>query len=506
MTEQKDGTSGQWEAGLEVSSEVLTSEGQTVDTSGNIWELPVRAESASTLKLNLASALQSGAEQFTRRSRKLVRLYLTKRLRTVKANTVQSDLYAFRRFMKWWGENKSRTLKWDEVSESDWRAFLDYCVKSTARKGDIFTILRSFYSWGAFQKELPGFDRDIASSISLIRAPGNERGEAVRALDPHRGPLDDDEIKLIHDALDKKAGTVEERVVVRLFLELGIRPLAVTLIRGKHLLRHDVPVAEKGKEDRKTMYQLEVPKLKSREAEITKWYTRPLSNELGEALERVSQSDEELLLGWLAEYQSPEKMIGVYLNDWVAEVGLISPRTGELLNLFPRRFRRTLATDMAVQGASKVQIAQALGHKDLQNVDVYLDASAVILDRMEEDDAFDFQDEVVDLFMGKVGAPDDEDVSEQRIPGAAPQVGGLKGTTGNIGACQKSSPCSLTPPLSCYTCSKFVAFEDAPHDDIKDELETWIKSSPEGVDRRIPQQHVTTLKAIRQLLQQLGDE
>jgi hypothetical protein len=161
---------------------------------------------------------------------------------------------------------------------------------------------------------------------------------------------------------------------------------------------------------------------------------------------------------------------------------------------------------MAVQGASKAQIAQALGHNDLQNVDVYMDASAVILDRMEEEDAFDFQDEVVELFMGKVGDPDDEDVSEQRIPGAAPQVGGLKGTTGHIGACQKQSPCSLSPPLSCYTCKKFVAFEDAPHEDIKDELEHWIKSSPEGVDRRIPQQHVTTLKAIRQLLQQLGDE
>lgn len=506
MTERKNNRKGQSEGGLEVPSEVLTSEGQTVDTSGDIWELPVRAESASTLKLNLASALQPGAEQFTSRSRKLVRLYLAERLRTVKASTVRGDLYAFRKFVEWWVENKSRTLKWDEVSESDWRAFLDYCVKSTSRKGGIFTALRSFYSWGAFQKELPDFDRDIASSISIVRAPGNKKGEAVRALDSHRGPLDDDEIKLIHNALDERAGTVEERVVVRLFLELGIRPLAVTLIRGKHFSRHDVPVAEKGKEDRKTLYQLEVPKLKDRGADITKWYTRPLSNDLGQGLERVSQSDEDLLLAWLADYQSPEKKIGDYLKSWVAEAGLISPRTGEILNLFPRRFRRTLATDMAVQGASKAQIAQALGHNDLQNVDVYMDASAVILDRMEEEDAFDFQDEVVELFMGKVGDPDDEDVSEQRIPGAAPQVGGLKGTTGHIGACQKQSPCSLSPPLSCYTCKKFVAFEDAPHEDIKDELEHWIKSSPEGVDRRIPQQHVTTLKAIRQLLQQLGDE
>ncbi len=502
MTEQKNDRNGQSECVPEVPSEVLTPDGQTVDTSDDVWRLDVRAKSKSRIKINSSSSFG----RITNRSLKLIRLYLAERLRSVKPVTVKNDLDAFKSFVRWCNKRKDDIFKWREIDESDWREFLDKCNKSMSNRGGYFSRIRPFYRWGAFQKGFSDFDRDVASSISLIRAPGNDKGKAVRTLDPHRGPLDDDEIKLIHDALDEKAGTVEKRVVVRLFLELGIRPLAVTLIRGKHLLRHDVPVAEKGKEDRKTMYQLEVPKLKSREAEITKWYTRPLSDELGEALERVSQSDEELLLGWLAEYQSPEKRIGIHLNDWVAEAGLISPRTGELLNLFPRRFRRTLATDMAVQGASKAQIAQALGHKDLQNVDVYMDASAAILDRMEEDDAFDFQDEVVDLFMGKVGDPDDEDVSEQRIPGAAPQVGGLKETTGHIGACQKSSPCSLTPPLSCYTCKKFVAFEDAPHEDIKDELENWIEGSPEGIDRRIPQQHVTTLKAIRQLLQQLRGE
>ncbi len=506
MTEQKDGTSGRWEAGLEVPSEVLTPDGQTVDTTGDTWELNVRAESTSTVKLNIPTALQLEADGVTKRSQKIIRLYLAERLRSVKAWTVRNDLASFRRFVTWWHESNGDVFKWAEVDESDWRGFLEHGIHSTAQQGNDFARLQSFYKWGAFQKELPDFDKETASSISLISAPGNQKGSAVRTLDPHRGPLSDAEVRLINDALEEEKGTLRQRVVVRIFLELGLRPLSLTIIRGEHLSKHDVPIAEKGEEGRKTLYQLEVPKLKGRSAEITTWYTRPLSSTLGQELEEVYFSEEDLLLTWLTGHQSPGRKIRSHMKNWVREADITSPRTGQLLHLFPRRFRRTLATDMAVQGASKVQIAQALGHKDLQNVDVYLDASAVILDRMEEDDAFDFQDEVVDLFMGKVGAPDDEDVSEQRIPGAAPQVGGLKGTTGNIGACQKSSPCSLTPPLSCYTCSKFVAFENAPHDDIRDELETWIKSSPEGVDRRIPQQHVTTLKAIRQLLQQLGDE
>jgi integrase len=496
---------------IDVPSEVLTPDEQTVDTSGNVWELNIRSESTWTLRLYVSSALDVSSalgyvSDHATRSRKLIRLYLAERLRSVKAQTVQSDLYAFKQFLGWWADNKTDMLEWGEVAESDWRAFLDHCINSTARRGGIFTALRSFYTWGAFQKEFSGFDEDIASSISQIRAPGNEKGKAVRTLDPQRGPLDDTEMKLISDALNNEDGTLRQRIIVRLLLELGLRPLTFSIIRGKHLLTHDVPVAEEGETDTKTLYQLEVPKLKDREAKIATWHTRPLSADLGRDLVKVRRSKDELLLHWLADHMRPQQKISDILKDWVRQTNIISPRTGQPLNLFSRRFRRTLATDMAVQGASRAQIAQALGHSDLQNVEVYLDASAAILDRMKEEGAFDFQDEVVDLFMGEVGHPDDEDVSEQRVPAAAPQVGGLKETTGNIGACQKSSPCSLTPPLSCYTCQKFVAFDDAPHADIKDELENWIRNSPDGVDRRIPQQHVTTIKAIRQLLKQLQDE
>ncbi|MCS3825307.1 integrase [Salinibacter ruber] len=492
--------------GFHIPSKVLAADGQTVDTSGKVWELHDRSESTSKVRLNINSALKHDFDVTSERSERLIILYLYERLRSVKAWTVHGDLYAFGRFVEWWSENKKCPLEWCGVVEPDWRAFLNYCIKERSGNGNDFARLQSFYRWGTYQKNFSDFDRDIASSISVIRAPGNSKGKAVRSLDTERGPLDDTEVKLINDSLSTKKGTLKQRAIVRLLLELGLRPLALTIIRGEHLSRYDVPVAEEGEAGTSIFYQLEVPKLKGRQAKISTWYKRPLTTDLGKILEKVSRSDDNLLLHWLSEYKSPRGKIADTLEAWVREANITSPRTGQLLHLFPLRFRRTLATDMAVQGASKAQIAQALGHNDLQNVDVYMDASAVILNRMEEDDAFDFQDEVVDLFMGKVGDPDDEDVSEQRIPGAAPQVGGLKGTTGHIGACQKQSPCSLSPPLSCYTCSKFVAFEDAPHSDIADELEAWIQNSPDGVDRRVPQQHVTTLKAIRQLLQQLGDK
>ena len=52
--------------------------------------------------------------------------------------------------------------------------------------------------------------------------------------------------------------------------------------------------------------------------------------------------------------------------------GLVSPRTGQLLTISPRRFRFTIATHMAEEGASLFHIAEVLDHSDTQNVRVYV--------------------------------------------------------------------------------------------------------------------------------------
>ena len=53
--------------------------------------------------------------------------------------------------------------------------------------------------------------------------------------------------------------------------------------------------------------------------------------------------------------------------------GLISPRTGKPLMITPRRFRFSIATHMAEEGASLFHIAEVLDHSDTQNVRVYVE-------------------------------------------------------------------------------------------------------------------------------------
>jgi hypothetical protein len=261
-------------------------------------------------------------------------------------------------------------------------------------------------------------------------------------------------------------------------------------------------------------YHLKVPKLKGRAAKIVDWKKRPITEDLGAQLEKMKAGDGELLLPWLAGTRDPAREARKDIKAWVAEAEIISPRTGELLKVNPRRFRYTVSTRMAIEGASRVEIAEALGHSDLQNVEVYIEAAGKIIDQLGQD-AFDFYDSVVPRFRGKIVENDDpqpfEDVPRRRLPSSAPHLPADPLPAGSIGACghdyKRHGPCEFAPPLACYTCPKFAAFKDAPHGEIGEKLKRMIATQDgTGADRRVPHQLEETVTAIHQLEAQIASE
>ena len=169
---------------------------------------------------------------------------------------------------------------------------------------------------------------------------------------------------------------------------------------------------------------------------------------------------------------------------------------------------------MAREGASRHRIADVLDHTDLQNVEVYIEASSYVATQVG--DRFDprFQP-VLQRFLGKVVASSDPqpfaDLKRQVIPAVVLQLPMLPINLGGIGACGKDPQiegiCQLAPPLSCYGCDKFGAFRDFDHASIADALEQVIATRFDGqADERIPLQLVGTLHAIRQLEHQIADE
>jgi site-specific recombinase XerD len=94
------------------------------------------------------------------------------------------------------------------------------------------------------------------------------------------------------------------------------------------------------------------------------------------------------LLHWLPASQ-PEGAISLAMRRFAEAADLVSPRTQQRLRMNPRRFRFSIATHMAEEGASLFHIAEVLDHSDTQSVRVYVETASSIADPVAQatDDA-----------------------------------------------------------------------------------------------------------------------
>lgn len=435
---------------------------------------------------------------------------------------LSDSIQDFRRF--WSSLHSEEVLAWKDVTFEDLHAYLRFCL-TRPDQGNPFSRIRQFYRWGAFVLEVPDFDKSIALELKSLTAPGNKKGEATVSWDPLKGPLSEDEVVFLIRALDARVGTSEERIVLTILLELGLRPSEIAAIEGKHLRKQEVKVVgPDGNPKVARYYHLEVPKEKDRAGKPLSWKLRPVSDRLGHEIERSGFQREERLSPEVAANDSAGA--NKLLESFVKAAKVISPRTGKALKLTSRRLRYTLATRLAAEGASRVQIAEILGHTDLQNVEVYIKAARQEMDEIDEALENSEYKPVINRFMGRIGERNDPEpvpgVPKRIVPGASAQLPVLSQPIGSVGVCgrdvRSDGLCKLAPPLSCYLCDKFVAFVDAPHGEIADRLEEMVlfghnSGAGQGLtsgdefsseaDRRIPRQLIDTLKAIRELEAQI---
>jgi hypothetical protein len=190
------------------------------------------------------------------------------------------------------------------------------------------------------------------------------------------------------------------------------------------------------------------------------------------------------------------------MNRFSREAGLISPRTGKRLLMSPRRFRFTIATHMAEEGASLFHIAEVLDHSDTQNVRVYVETASSIADPVANatDSALK---PLIGRFQGKIvdsvgGAPD------ALIPASAPHLGIDYLDVGGIGLCgldaRADDPCRLLPPISCYLCPSFAALSDGPHQQMLNSIDIFLSSGGQTNDKRILMQLEDVRAGIQQVL------
>lgn len=496
----------------ELPSTVIIKDRQVLSTAGDVWRLRANADGGGWLDIDFRPMREHGTTRFVA----IAKRYIANKARTSAMGTLVNIALGLNRAVRFWhAQGNVVPVAWFDITEARFQALLSHGVSATPLRGTDANIARALYVWGAHIVQLPDFDPQIAFALKGIRIPGALKGQKVMSGDPEEGPFVSEEVLLVDQAIKDGKGEPHDLVIVQLLVELGLRPIQMLRARAFGLKRYEANSLESGIPQLLIRYTLEIPRAKGR-GEYRVEETRPISTLLASRLQALMPpggDKDTRLFWWMDEYAVADNIARVIVR-WVKAVGLISPLTHEKLRTTPTRFRYTLATEAARDGASRTQIAHLLFHTDLQNVEVYIDAAGSVMDQIEDklNNAFGSD---IDHFLGKVVSAHDAEpfdgLVKRVVPGVFPQLPEAPVLPLGLGACgqniQHHGLCKLAPPITCYLCPKFAAFREADHKSVGDALDKMARTQFEGrADSRIGGELVRVVQAIRELEVQIAAE
>ncbi len=149
----------------------------------------------------------------------------------------------------------------------------------------------------------------------------------------------------------------------------------------------------------------------------------------------------------------------------------IAPPTSRLhfapMPLTAKRFRYTFGTRLAEEGASKLLIANRMGHTDLQQVDAYVAASPRIVDNIDRAIGAALAP-LARAFKGQL-VEDEAHTTHKGAPGS--RIIDFRVSPAPVGSCAgKGQGCAFNKPVACYTCFRFEPWLDAPHEKVMNRL------------------------------------
>lgn len=331
----------------------------------------------------------------------------------------------------------------------------------------------------------PGVDPSAVGFLEEITLKGNFKGIAVSTSDPTTGPFTVVEASAINAAVSDALATgrisLRQYCITVLMAALGSRAVQFAALKCCDLRPPDP-------EGGSSQWILDVPRAKQRyESARTQFRPRPLVPEIAELLQSqiedvylqaadkgdtgVDPSQLPIFPNWTAigapnlQYHSTGGELGSELSKALKTIDARSERTGEAIAITARRFRYTVGTRAAEEGLGEYVIAELLDHTDVQQVAVYVMATQKIVDRIEKAVAMQLAP-LAQAFAGVLISDEREavrgDDPKSRIRD--------RDTMACVGNCGRHSFCSASAPIACYTCRRFQAWVDAPHDQILDGL------------------------------------
>jgi len=462
--------------------EVIDRSGLPVNIQGDKWKIN-DATFPSTINFDKADIFN----QFIIYA---IKRYLIQRIKSVSPRETVNCWYSLK--------SLTTTNKWNELqsansiedTEKILPVVLSEILEDLRRRKseDQFHRIRAWYVWCA-EQELPGFSAEVMYDLLKIKLPGNEKGKAVMLDDEEQGPLTDTETTALRNALINDKGPILERVCVWLCLAFGCNPANFALLREDDFIVRDF------KNSNHKFYELKIPRIKERglKHQRSEFKSRKVDDKLAVLLLELiahnklyslknnlptpllmRETPNKSKLGTPIEefaYHLSSKEFTENILKCITRLNIISPRTGRLLAITPRRLRYTFATAMVRQGASAAELADLLDHTDLQHVQVYYNARSTIVERLDTALAEKLAP-LVAQFSVKVIDKNTYNESNLNSRIKYQEKTNPKKIHG-IGVCCADFLCKLYPPLSCYLCEKFQPFKDAPHAKILEELTSW---------------------------------
>lgn len=384
----------------------------------------------------------------------------------------------------------------DEIVIRNWRAMLD--DEHEWYLGALRGFLISWHDYG-----YSGVDSQVVRVLEGMRLSGNQKGIAIANRCPYTGALTQNEQITITNEL------------IRLFAEdlisLACYSYLVTLqatarraVQLRQLKAKDL-IKEKCSKTEAVNFYLNIPRAKQRGIGFREAFKRLAVTEdlYLTLLNLVEKEHKKLSEIWEGKLTQTQKDLTPLFIDWVSlekmfkdndditlldktlssdilhlstnqfrdgfmrQVNLlnqgVSERTGDIIQLSARRFRRTRGTNLGRKGVSAFIIAEALDQSDTQNVIVYTENTA---------DTVTYIDKAIGkqlapfakAFKGEIilAVADGERGNDPsaRIPNKDNEV---------VGACGTNDFC-IKGYEACYLCEKFRPLLDAPHEKFLNSL------------------------------------
>lgn len=460
---------------------VETPQGNLIDISQETWRIPTSVGTKKILFGRLPLADISGE----------LRDYGYERLSTMAESTSVFTLHVWTNHFPLFLKSKNyRRLDWKDLKIAHFEEYLTHLRSSGI--GYYFWHLQTVVNW--MQLNRPGLlCSKVAEEIASWTIEGNQKGIAVLFNDPYKGALtieESDNIRSI--ALDFNSdATLLERFTVLLFLETGQRneqlsklevkdfkKLRLSSTNLKSLFRYSILMPSNkfatGRKDfsiTEDLFNLCLELAKNNQQYYGLFNSKPLLIIVPE-INRLTPSRYEA-------HKERLKKIRI-CNSWDLNMLVktfclkcdVRDRFGTQIQLFARRFRRTIATRMVEQGASPEEVASILDHADIQQIMIYFEYHKHKKQQRLEDAAGSFFRSLDESIKGKLIA----NATKARNPDAVlpffdEETQDLVGSA-NCGRDMEKVPvCEESQIHACYGCNHFQPYISDIHGKVLSQLE-----------------------------------